>query len=89
MSIVKDRLFINLNECLNKLTNFDVQSLMPLFYVLVASHEGRNLSIPSKGSNIFASKGRYIQPLEDVDGFESDLFKSILFKSIRNSVSSQ
>lgn len=77
----KDLLFNQLDNCLKALDSYDKSSIMPLLYVVVAHHEGHLISIVGD-SGIFSGK-RHIQPVEVVDGFESDLLKAI-----RNSVNS-
>lgn len=63
MDSVKEKLFNHLEATLNELQGFDIASLMPLLYVLVAHKEGHILS--------------RIQPMWIVDGKESDLLKEI------------
>lgn len=75
---IKEKLFNQLNTCLIALGSYDINSLMPLIYVIVAHHQGHMLSIIGAGNsdNIFAGNRR-IQSVEDVDGYESDLLKEI------------
>ena len=42
---VRNNLIIELDKCLSSLIRYDVDSLMPLFYVLCAHHEGHLVSI--------------------------------------------
>lgn len=72
---------MQLDKCLSILGSYDIASVMPLLYVVVAHHEGHLISIPSVNPKSLFSGKRYIQPVEVVDGVESDLLKSI-----RNSV---
>ncbi len=75
---IKEKLFNQLNICLVALGSYDINSLMPLLYVVVAHHQGHLLSIVSDGisDNIFSGKRR-IQSVERIDGYESDLLKEI------------
>ena len=79
---IRERLFKQLDKCLSILESYNIASVMPLFYVVVAHHEGHLISIPSNNPNSLFSGKRYIQSVEIIDGIESDLLKSI-----RNSVS--
>ena len=72
----KEKLFNQLDNCLNALGSYDVNSLMPLLYVVVAHHQGHLLSIIGKSGLLFSGKMR-IQSVEAVDGIESELLKSI------------
>ena len=72
----KEKLFNQLDNCLNALGSYDVNSLMPLLYVVVAHHQGHLLSIIGKFGLLFSGKMR-IQSVEAVDGNESELLKSI------------
>lgn len=81
-SVVKEKLFDHLDATLNALQGYDIASLMPLLYVLVAHKEGHFLSIVGNNStNIFDTANRRIQPIWNVDGNESDLLKEI-YKSV-------
>lgn len=73
---VRENLFNRLNKCLNALDNYDICSVIPLLYVIVAHHEGHLVSIVGENGNIFRGK-RHIQSIEALDGFESDLLKEI------------
>jgi type I restriction enzyme M protein len=73
---IKEGLFNQLDNCLHLLGGYEINSLMPLLYVLVAHHEGHRVSIIGDGSNIFAGK-QHIQSVEAVDEYESDLLKRI------------
>lgn len=72
----KERVFNQLQVCLDALGSYDINSLMPLLYVLVAHYEGHLVSIIGKSGNLFSGK-MHIQSVEAVDGYESDLLKSI------------
>ena len=72
----KEKLFNQLDNCLNALGSYDVNSLMPLLYVVVAHHQGHLLSIIGKSGLLFSGKMQ-IQSVEAVDGIESELLKSI------------
>ena len=72
----KEKLFNQLDNCLNALGSYDVNSLMPLLYVVVAHHQGHLLSIIGKSGHLFSGKMQ-IQSVEAVDGIESELLKSI------------
>jgi type I restriction enzyme M protein len=72
----KEKLFNQLDNCLNALGSYDVNSLMPLLYVVVAHHQGHLLSIIGKSGLLFSGKMR-IQSVEAVDGNESEILKSI------------
>ncbi len=72
----KEKLFNQLDNCLNALGSYDVNSLMPLLYVVVAHHQGHLLSIIGKSGLLFSGKMQ-IQSVEAVDGNESELLKSI------------
>lgn len=72
----KEKLFNQLQYCLDALGSYDINSLMPLLYVLVAHYEGHFVSIIGKSGNLFGGK-MHIQPVEVVDGYESDMLKSI------------
>ena len=72
----KERLFNQLQTCLDTLGSYDINSLMPLLYVLVAHYEDHLVSIVGKSGNLFSGK-MHIQPVEVVDGYESDILKSI------------
>ena len=37
---IRNNLMVELDKCLSSLIRYDVDSLMPLFYVLCAHHEG-------------------------------------------------
>lgn len=73
---VRYNLMVELDKCLNSLVRYDVDSLMPLFYVLCAHHEGHLVSIVGEGESLFLGK-MHLQPIEAVDGFESPLLKKI------------
>ena len=73
---IKDKLFSQLDICLNALGSYDTSSLMPLLYVVVAHHKGHQLSIVGESGNIFTGK-MHIQPVELTDGHESALLKEI------------
>ena len=77
---IRNNLMVELDKCLSSLIRYDVDSLMPLFYVLCAHHEGHLVSIVGEGKSLFHGK-MHIQPIEIVDGYESPLLKEI-----RNSV---
>ena len=77
---IRNNLMVELDKCLSSLIRYDVHSLMPLFYVLCAHHEGHLVSIVGEGKSLFHGK-MHIQPIEIVDGYESPLLKEI-----RNSV---
>lgn len=77
---IRNNLMVELDKCLSSLIRYDVDSLMPLFYVLFAHHEGHLVSIVGEGKSLFHGK-MHIQPIEIVDGYESPLLKEI-----RNSV---
>ena len=79
MDSKKEKLFKLLVSTLNELSAYDIASLMPLLYVLVARKEGHLLSILSMDAdgNIFKSSKRRIQSVEAIDGQESDLLKEI------------
>lgn len=78
MENVKERLFKILDITLNELRGYDIASLMPLLYVVVAHHEGHQLSILSKNeNNIFDTSNRRIQPVRLIDGYESELLQEI------------
>lgn len=77
---IRNNLMVELEKCLSSLIRYDVDSLMPLFYVLCAHHEGHLVSIVGEGKSLFHGK-MHIQPIEIVDGYESPLLKEI-----RNSV---
>lgn len=77
---IRNNLMVELDKCLSSLIRYDVDSLMPLFYVLCAHHEGHLVSIVGEGKSLFHDK-MHIQPIEIVDGYESPLLKEI-----RNSV---
>ena len=72
----KERLFKQLDDCLRALGSYDINSLFPLLYVLVAHHEGHLLSLVGDGGNLFSGK-RHIQSIEAIDGSESELLKKI------------
>jgi len=72
---VKKRLFDQLDVCLHDLGVYDISAVMPLLYVLVAHHEGHLVSIV--GDKSLFSGPQHIQSIQDVDGFESDLLRSI------------
>lgn len=76
----KERLFNQLQICLDALGSYDASSLMPLLYVVVAHHQGHLVSIIGESGNIFNGK-MHIQPIELIDGYES-----VLLKEIRESV---
>lgn len=46
---IRNNLMVELDKCLSSLIRYDVDSLMPLFYVLCAHHEGHLVSIVGKG----------------------------------------
>ena len=48
----KDRLFKQLDNCLRALGGYDIKSLIPLLYVLVAHHEGHAVSTTESSKNI-------------------------------------
>ena len=73
---VRSNLMVELDKCLSSLIRYDVNSLMPLFYVLCAHHEGHLVSIVGEGKSLFHGK-MHIQPIEIVDGYESPLLKEI------------
>ena len=77
---IRNNLMVELDKCLSSLIRYDVDSLMHLFYVLCAHHEGHLVSIVGEGKSLFHGK-MHIQPIEIVDGYESPLLKEI-----RNSV---
>lgn len=77
---IRNNLMVELDKCLSSLIRYDVDSLMPLFYVLCAHHEGHLVSIVGEGKSLFHGK-MHIQSIEIVDGYESPLLKEI-----RNSV---
>ena len=70
----REKLFKNLDNCLNSLLRYDLNSFMPLFYVLCKNHEEGYVSILNMDSNesIFTGKMR-INPSE----YESELQKEI------------
>lgn len=72
----KDKLFNQLDICLNALGSYDINSLMPLLYVVVAHHKGHLISIVGESGNLFSGK-MHIQSIEAIDGCESELLKEI------------
>ncbi len=78
MDSVKERLIKNLDLTLNELRGYDIASLMPLLYVMVAHHEGHRLSIISNNeTNIFDLSNRHIQSVVAIDECESELLQEI------------
>ena len=81
---VRNNLIIELDKCLSSLIRYDVDSLMPLFYVLCAHHEGHLVSIVGEGKSLFHDK-MHIQPIEAIDGYESHLLKEEIRTSVNPS----
>lgn len=50
---IRNNLMVELDKCLSSLIRYDVDSLMPLFYVLCAHHEGHLVSIVGEGKSLF------------------------------------
>ena len=71
-----EKLFNQLDNCLNALGSYDINSLMPLLYVIVAHHQGHLLSIIGESDHPFTGK-KHIQSVANVDGVESDLLREI------------
>ncbi len=72
----KEKLFAQLDTCLNGLGSYDINSLMPLLYVIVAHKQGHLLSVVGESGNLFTGK-MHIQSVAAVDGVESELLKEI------------
>ena len=70
----KERVFNQLQVCLDALGSYDINSLMPLLYVLVAHYEGHLVSIIGKSGNLFSGK-MHIQSVEAVDGYVMGISK--------------
>ena len=73
---VLENLMVELDKCLSSLLLYDINAIMPLFYVLCAHHEGHLVSIIGENGSFFHGK-MHIQPIETVDGYESPLLKEI------------
>ena len=76
-NLLKQSLFDSLDQCLISLGSYDSYSLMPLLYVLVAHHEGHNVSIVGDFNNVLLASKQHLQDLRDVDGYESELLREI------------
>ena len=66
MDSSKEKLFNQLDNCLNALGSYDINSLMPLLYVVVAHHKG----------TLFTDKMNILS-IETVHDNESELLKAI------------
>lgn len=72
----KEKLFNQLDNSLNALGSYDINSLMPLLYVVVAHQKGHLVSIVGESGNLLTGK-MHIQSVETSNGYGSDLLREI------------
>lgn len=72
----KERIFKQLQSCLDNLGSYDINSLMPLLYVVLAVYEGHEINIVAETFSLNDEKIR-IQPNVSKDKIESDILKNI------------